>query len=65
MIALMLYHVLGKSNKMLRQNWTNFHRLRKYKRKKESDINRWAHLYWRYHFKFYGDHIDLWELDNV
>ena len=35
-------------------------RLRKYARKKARDINRWAHLYWRYHFKVYGPHQMLW-----
>lgn len=47
------------------KKWSDFHRLRKYKRKKERDLDRWGILYWRYHFKVYGPHLDLWEADNV
>lgn len=36
--------------------YSDWHRLRKYRRKKGRDINRWSHLYWRYHKKVYGQH---------
>jgi len=44
------------------------HRLRKYLRKKRrakssEAFNRLARLYWRYHFKVYGPHINLWRLE--
>lgn len=40
-------------------------RLRKYRRKKQraktpKAFARLAALYWRYHFKVYGPHVNLW-----
>lgn len=42
--------------------WSDFHRLRKYRRKKyrRGFNDRWAALYWRYHFKVHGPHLSLW-----
>jgi hypothetical protein len=42
-------------------------RLRKYRRKKlraktPEKFNRWARLYWRYHWQVYGPPVNLWEL---
>jgi hypothetical protein len=44
---------------------SNACRLRKYLRKKRrardpKKFDRLARLYWRYHFKVYGGHIQLW-----
>jgi hypothetical protein len=40
-------------------------KLRKYQRikrkaKRSEKFDRFARLYWRYHFKFYGPHVPLW-----
>ena len=42
-------------------------RLRKYLRKKRraktpEKFNRWARLYWRYHFQVHGPHECIWEV---
>lgn len=42
-----------------RKRWSVFHRLRKYARKKRAH-SRYVNLYWRYHFQFYGPHVNLW-----
>lgn len=46
---------------------SNEHRLRKYLRKKRrattARFDRLARLYWRYHFKVYGPHINLWTIE--
>lgn len=44
---------------------SNLHRLRKYRRKKQrasdpAKFERLARLYWRYHFKVYGQHQLIW-----
>lgn len=41
-------------------------RLRKYLRKKRrakvpAKFDRLARLYWRYHFKVHGPHVNLWD----
>jgi hypothetical protein len=45
----------------------NFHRLRKYRRKKDASVSpRWgriAMLYWRYHLRVYGPIGNLWDMD--
>lgn len=45
--------------------WSYYHKLRKYsKRKYRSKFNEWINiLYYRYFFKFYGNHKCLWEID--
>lgn len=46
--------------------WSDYHRCRKYRRKKyrRGFNDRWANLYWRYHFKLYGKHEPLWDIIN-
>lgn len=44
----------------MKNRWV-FNRLRKYRRKKFKASDPQALLYWRYHFKFYGPHEELWK----
>jgi hypothetical protein len=41
---------------------TKLRRLLRIKRRKHTSapFNHFARLYWRYHFKFYGPHVNLW-----
>lgn len=43
----------------LRRYW----RIKRRKRDSKS-FTRFANLYWRYHFKVYGPHVNLWRLDE-
>jgi hypothetical protein len=42
------------------------HRLRRIKRRKKDpkSFDHFARLYWRYHFKVYGKHVNLWGIWN-
>ena len=46
------------------KSWSDFHRLRKYRRKKFKTSDPKALLYWRYHFKVHGPHQLLWEMET-
>jgi len=44
-------------------------RLRKYRKRKlrakdPVKFDRLVKLYWRYHFKIYGPHINLWDIEK-
>jgi hypothetical protein len=53
------------------RDWSAFHRLRKYQRKKEHAVGqrikweRLAKLYWRYWHKVNGGHSPLWQGGDV
>lgn len=36
---------------------------RKHGYDRAASFNRFARLYWRYHFKVYGPHLNLWNID--